>query len=404
MQRDTLYTVNRWNRPAANRFDWGGNTGLARWDRLASKAYGANYGDTGYTLDDYMTGTTKEQGNNSWLGISKQNNPFSKGNIGNTMGGIAGALGGVANQLALNGIGGGYSTGGVGEGIAGVGNTIGGAVSNVNPLIGAAIQAGSGIIGGVVNRGWGTKENKENINAIEQNTLAARNAGNMMAGMNSNDALLAAAGNMTSGSGFGTTDLVKGGWWSKGKARRKGQKYLNAEENALAAQTHGLTLGVQGVDTALDDEVMGNFAAFGGPMGMAITSPYTELEAVDSIGDNGMGAIEYGFMKDWLLRRQEKDKVKSDMGIGNKLGDGGYFNTPAFLRDQNWVINHLGDWDAQPSEWFHYNSDTGNYQNFAFGGDMQSNGGDYSVGEVYEVSKEEANRLKAMGYEFTVVG
>jgi hypothetical protein len=40
---------------------------------------------------------------------------------------------------------------------------------------------------------------------------------------------------------------------------------------------------------------------------------------------------------------------------------------------------------------------------FAFGGDMQTNSAGYSVGKVYDVSNEEANRLKAMGYEFTVV-
>ena len=40
---------------------------------------------------------------------------------------------------------------------------------------------------------------------------------------------------------------------------------------------------------------------------------------------------------------------------------------------------------------------------FAIGGDLQTNGADYSVGKVYNVSEEEANRLKAMGYEFTVV-
>lgn len=40
----------------------------------------------------------------------------------------------------------------------------------------------------------------------------------------------------------------------------------------------------------------------------------------------------------------------------------------------------------------------------AFGGDIQAHGGDYSIGQVYNVSEEEAKRLKAMGYEFTVVG
>lgn len=41
---------------------------------------------------------------------------------------------------------------------------------------------------------------------------------------------------------------------------------------------------------------------------------------------------------------------------------------------------------------------------FALGGDIQMNGADYSIGGVYEVSENEANRLKAMGYEFRVIG
>jgi hypothetical protein len=41
---------------------------------------------------------------------------------------------------------------------------------------------------------------------------------------------------------------------------------------------------------------------------------------------------------------------------------------------------------------------------FAIGGDLQTNGREYSVGKIYDISEKEANRLKAMGYEFTVVG
>lgn len=40
---------------------------------------------------------------------------------------------------------------------------------------------------------------------------------------------------------------------------------------------------------------------------------------------------------------------------------------------------------------------------FAIGGDLQTNGADYKLGQIYEVTEEEANRLKAMGYGFTVV-
>ena len=290
MTKDRLYTVNKWNR---NLFAVGGN----KWEGLAQQYWTNN----GYNWDavkklgladqytqDYMN--TK----GGWFNMTKEANPFSKGNIGTTMTGIGTAAANVLSPLALNGISSGYSTGGVGEGIAGVGGAVGNAIGG--PW-GAVITLGSSVLGGLTNRAWGLKKNDENINAIEQNTLAARNAGNTLAGVGTNDDLLEAAGQMTTGTGFGTTDLVKGGWFAKNRARRKGQRYLNAEENALAAQTHGLTLGVHGADTALDDEVMGNFAAFGGPIGMAITSPYTGLErpagALDMLmQDKYIGAID----------------------------------------------------------------------------------------------------------------
>ena len=41
---------------------------------------------------------------------------------------------------------------------------------------------------------------------------------------------------------------------------------------------------------------------------------------------------------------------------------------------------------------------------FDLGGDIQMHGGDYKLGQIYEVTEEEANRLKAMGYGFTIVG
>lgn len=43
------------------------------------------------------------------------------------------------------------------------------------------------------------------------------------------------------------------------------------------------------------------------------------------------------------------------------------------------------------------------HMRFAFGGDMETNGSDYAVGQVYNVSEKEAKRLKALGYEFRVI-
>ena len=224
MKKDKLYTVTKGNKPAveANIFALGGSDkNSLLWDRLASKYYGANYGDDGSTIEDYMNSR------GGWFNMSKANNPFSKGNINNTLGGVATA----ASPLLSSAIGGGYSTGGVGEGIAGVGSAVGNAVGG--PW-GAVISAGSSILGGLTNRAFGTKENKGNINTLEQNAAQANMAGNALAGSTTSSDFFSNSGMMTSGTGFGTTDLVKGGWFAKGKARKKGQKYLDKEAKLKA--------------------------------------------------------------------------------------------------------------------------------------------------------------------------
>ena len=65
MKRNTLYTVNPWN---VNLFDWGG---LAAADKLQNPW---NYADDLDLTKQYQQST-------NLFGISKLDNPFSKGNL-----------------------------------------------------------------------------------------------------------------------------------------------------------------------------------------------------------------------------------------------------------------------------------------------------------------------------------
>lgn len=329
MKKNRLYTANRWNQPAFmvdrkhhNIYDGWQDSYLERaiQDRSTNPW---NYADDVDLVSQYA------QQSKNGFGLSKANNPFSRMNIGSTAGNIVGAVGGVVNQLGNRFISNGYNAGGVGDGIANIGNTVGSAISTVNPLVGGIVSAASGVLGGLTNRTFGTKKNQANISAIEQNTDLAKSTGNVLAGVSDNNSLMDAAGQMTGSSGFGTTDLVKGGWAAKGKAKRMGQKYINEENAALAYQNQGLLTGAHNADNNLDNTVMGNFAAYGG--------------MIDN--DSDMGAIDYGFMSDYLTQKKRENDMKSKMS--------GIVPMPAFIPNS-----------------------------FAIGGDLQTNGADWSDGLV----------------------
>ena len=293
MKQNTLYTINRWNKGGINKvraakFDDGG----ALWDRLASNAYGANYGDAGYTVDDYMNSKNA-------FGISKKNNPFSKGNIKGTMGSMAGIIGsiptgerrGMFDTLdPLHYLAGGRESK-VGNvvGDAGVGIFQMGAQSGNGALmLAGGIAKG---IGSLINAGWGIKENKANIAAIDANTAAARSAGAQLGNATTNEDVLAASGNMVSGLGFKASDLYKNGWFTN-KGTRKGNAKINTNNSALAFQTQGLATGVDNADYYSDSNTMRNFiGAFGGPL----------------------PAVDYNFIDRYLTAKEKQNELKSKL-------------------------------------------------------------------------------------------
>ena len=335
MKQNTLYTINRWNKGGINKvraakFDDGG----ALWDRLASNAYGANYGDAGYTVDDYMNSKNA-------FGISKKNNPFSKGNIKGTMGSMAGIIGsiptgerrGMFDTLdPLHHLAGGReSKVGNAVGDAGVGIfQMGAQTGNGALMLAGGIAKG---IGSLINAGWGIKENKANIAAIDANTAAARNAGAQLGNASTNEDVLAASGNMVSGLGFKASDLYKNGWFTN-KGTRKGNAKINTNNSALAFQTQGLATGVDNADYYSDSNTMRNFiGAFGGPL----------------------PAVDYNFMDRYLTAKEKQNELKSKLpGL-----------TP---------MSGL----------------------LAFGGDMQTNSSDFSTGATH-VNAGQSHELNPNG-------
>ena len=320
-KKDKLYTANKWNQPLFmqdNIFEDGGN--LLQWDKAASNAYGANYGDKGYTLNDYMS-------SKNFLGMSKADNPFSKGNLATTFSkgnvtnmlksgagaAIGGAVGSIGNKLISGGL-----SSGAGNAISSIGGTVGGAISAVNPVVGGIVSAASGIVGGGINALFGTKVNQEKLNAAKEGTNYLNNFTSNATSFDEIQGPNALAN---------VEDAYKGGLFRKGKARRQNAALRAERAQAESWANRSVDNNIDNIaDTQMND-LLANYAAFGGPL-----------------GSQG-GAIDYNFMSDYLTAKNRAVEAK------NKI-----------------PINVFGNLPVTP------------LSTFALGGDMQTNGGDFSDG------------------------
>ena len=272
--------------------------------------------------------------------------------------GIAGNLVGQGAKAAISG---GRSSD-IGNGISSLGSTIGGAVGTANPLLGAAITAGSGVLGGLWNGAFGAKWNKENIADVENNIAQMRATD--LSSVNSNAALLDAWGQVNLGYDFDQNYIGKNGWLNH-KATRKYNKLNAMQQAARAYVQHQLGVAADQADRTQDDLAQSTFI-------------YSDGGFLDNLDTSDMGeATKYSLAQDYLTMKN--NKINTDAKIANM-----YAGTPGTFFAEGNPLNVL----------------CGGGKIFAIGGDMQ----EYSVGQIYDVSESEANRLKAMGYEFKIVG
>lgn len=190
--------------------------------------------------------------------MKKINNPFSKGNIAS--GASTGLLNAGANLVGGAGyklIGEGYDANGVGNGIQTVGSTAGGIVSQFNPVLGAAITAGSGILGGAVNRFFGMKTNDKALATANANINQAME----YAGRASSFDNVQAAPTMIS---HGT--VYKGGHWNHKAANRKNEMLANHEQYAANKATREMNNNIGLLKHKQAQGALANYSALGGPI------------------------------------------------------------------------------------------------------------------------------------------
>lgn len=179
--------------------------------------------------------------------------------------------------------------------------------------------AGLKVVGGLTNAAFGIKTDKERLNAINSGLDTLRN---YTSNASSFDEIQGPAAMVDNTSG-----VYKGGWFSGKKARKKNAKLTKEVAQAESWANRSVDNNIDNIASTQMDNMLANYAAFGGPLG-------------------SQGAIDYNFMSDYLTAKNKAAEGK------NKVGGGNIF----------------GSLQATP------------FSSFALGGDMQTNGGDYSTG------------------------
>lgn len=168
--------------------------------------------------------------------------------LGGAMGAIGSTAGGVVGGLLSNGL----------ESKAGsVLNTIGDIGSVIPGPIGSIIGGGTKIVGGLVNAAFGTKANQEKLNAANQGT-------NYLNNFTSNASSFDEIQNPQAQAAV--ENAYKGGWFSKGKARRKNAELREQRRLAQDFANRSVDNNVDNIAGEQMDNMLTNYAAFGGPL------------------------------------------------------------------------------------------------------------------------------------------
>lgn len=410
-KKNKLYTANKWNQPLfaqgvdrehQNVFDGFFsstlNTPLSNQGLLSGNSSGLNYQvpqlsqpnismptDWSNTAQRNAAVTNSKNLVNGFGAEAAKNNTFKQfvkpdlsglAKAGISAGGsIIGALG---NKLISGGL-----SSGAGNAISSIGGTVGGALSAVNPVVGGIVSAASGIVGGGINALFGTKTDQKKLNAANEGTNYLNS---FISNASSFDEIQGpnAVANVQ--------NAYKGGLFRKGKARRKNAALRAERAEAESWANRSVNNNINNIADTQMDNLLANYAAFGGPLG--------------GLPSLGTGAIDYGFMSDYLVAKNKsaeaKNKISTNVfgnlpvtplstfalggGIHIKKSHRGLFTKEAKehgMRVQEFASHVLANKDKYSPEVVKRANFARNSTKFALGGDMQTNGSDFSNGLMH---------------------
>lgn len=288
----------------------------------------------------------------------------------------------------------------VGNALSSAGNSIFSSSAAMGNGWGMLAGAGVKILGGLTNTFFGSKLNKNNINTVKNNIAGMHTATNSLAKATDTSSIMDSWNRANMGFDFTNNFIGKDGPFAH-KARKLAASLRNQQNVARGSMMHELSYSADKANKLQSDNIASRSAAYGGSLNM--------------LSDN-MGATEYGLMSDYITMRnnqaQSKDSATGYLGnLPNMFDKGGSIHidknkegTFKAAADRRGIsMSELADRiKANPENYSpalrkkanfynnfarHKKSDGGNLlignngdTLFALGGDMQTNGGDYSDG------------------------
>lgn len=247
------------------------------------------------------------QGIESGKGLGKFGSQYA--GLSSGMQGALGGLGSMVGQMA-----GGAISGGLESGAGNVISGLSGVASAIPGPWGAVASAGLGVIGGLVNAAFGTKEDKEKHQRLNQATDYLR-------GFNSN----ASTFDEVTGPQAMSLDssVYKGGWFSKGKASRKNQELAGQAQEALDKANRDVVNNITTLTKNQMNDLEGSHFAFGGPLhthGADWTNGITIIDNGGTHEQNPFEGVPMGVAPDGQPNLVEEGEVIfNDYVFSNRL-------------------------------------------------------------------------------------
>jgi hypothetical protein len=194
------------------------------------------------------------------------------------LGGMSG-IGGLANNIAT-GVGGLINPNGNTTGVGSAMQSIGSLASNI-PGVGGVIGAGLNMVGGYVNAAFGSKINKEFVNATQDK---AAEQSNYVSGATTTDQLMGDWTNMDSLDHVTKSQVGSEGWFSN-KAKKKTKQLNKQIDEANLRSRLSIYNTADNINESNEFNALANYSAYGGPINMlysGVMSPFG-----NQFGDGG---------------------------------------------------------------------------------------------------------------------
>lgn len=204
-------------------------------------------------------------------------------NFGSAMKGAFGGKGAGAIGSAIGGAVGGLIGGGYQSGAGDVFNKIGDIGSAIPGPWGAIIGGGAKILGGLTNAAFGSKVDQEKLNAANEGTATLNSFKSNAESFDDIKGVQAVAN---------VQDAYKGGWFAKGSARKKNEELRRQRAQAMSFADRSVENNVENLANEQMDNMLANYAAFGGPLHTNGADWNTGIIVVDNGGSHESNPLE----------------------------------------------------------------------------------------------------------------